>query len=587
MDYYPSRARALVQNITDGIIEANRSEELSQVKSTGDFSATQLQEYQAKLQDAENRLKGFRDTAARTQVEPSAVTDQNAQAARDLRQTAKSDAEAEATAVGSAEQVLQAQGVQPAGLASVLAAPGPATLEAEAKQLEADYARATLIEGSASGAGSQGLAIRLARQVDSIGVAVNAELGKRDLSPAAGPAALEYLLAITRRDLAQARLDTYDAQLANYTDRAQATGPQDDLTYQRLEQEVQTYRDLESAFISQLTSSQISEAFGSSKVGEKITVLEPAQHPFKPVRPKRMQIVILSIVAGLAVGMTGAIFLEQHDPSFHDVRDIERNLNLPVLGTMPGMGRIGRLSESVRRGESRLRAAQAERAIQEYFAGSPGYQEFRKLVLRLVQMNGQEARTILVTSARRGEGKSTTASCLALALARELPRERVILADLDTRKPILAPFFGIDRDEVDGIVAPLEQRWDGDGLADLPVPNLRLFAALKREGPSDDIVTVESARWLLENLRARADRVIIDSPPNLPVPDALILGQYVDGVIMVVAAGTTPRETVRRSVELQRHFRENIFGLVLNNRLEVLPYYYHPSHYGYGYAKRG
>ncbi len=583
-DYYPARARALVQNITTGIIEANRSEELRQVKSTGDFSATQLQEYQVKLKDAEARLEAYQKRTAQAKAEPTAVSPANLSMVRDLRSRAAGDLSEQRAAAQTAGQVLRAAQVQPERLGGLLDTGDPARMRNEARGLEREYARTTVLEGGVSGPGAQGLAIRLSRQVDAIGSALRDRLDQDGSVPSeARPQAVAYLLALVRQDLAQAREDGYDGQLAQYAQAAGDAAATDDPQYQRLLQEVQSYRDLQNAFVLQLTSSQISEAFGTSKVGEKISILEPAQHPLKPIRPKRLQIVLLAMIAGLVAGVSGGLFLEHHDPSFHDVHELEQRLRLPVLGTMPAMGRLARLNEPSRRGEARLKAALVERAVQDYLTDSPGFQEFRKLVLALLR-DHEDLRSVMVTSARRGEGKSTTAAALALALARELPRERIILVDLDTRKPVLGAMFG---SEGDSRVSPIERRFEESALFQLPLPNLRLCILTPGGSGPDELVTADNLRWLMSELRAHADRVVIDSPPNLPVPDALIIGPEVDTVLFVVSAGSTPRETVIRAVELQRQFSDNLAGVVMNNRLEVLPYYYHPSHYGYGYSRRG
>jgi polysaccharide biosynthesis transport protein len=586
-DYYPDRARRLVQNLTAGIIEANRSEQLKGVKSTGDFSATQLQEYQSKLKAAEDRLERYRREVMERKAQPTLVTEQSVPLVRELRETAASDLELQIRLQEAAAGNLRSAGIDPNVLESLLALPDAARLLEQARGMERDFVRQSIIGAGSNAQAGQSASLALARKVDEIGAALQANLAGKAIPASSGADAESYLLAAVRRELARIRRDAYDSQIAQYT--TALTGlPQADLEFQRLQQDVDTYRALQSTFLQQLASSQISEAFGSSNLGEKISILEPAEHPLAPVRPKRAQIILLAILAGLAIGTVGAFFLEHHDPSLRDVRDLEGLFGLRVLGTVPNLHTLARLADPSREGgDPVLRAAAVERAARNFLNDSPGYQEFRKLVLDLLRPASGGPRTIMVTSARRGEGKSTSSVCLALALAKELPTERVVLVDLDVRNPTLGPFFGVNGHS-GGVGARLSELvLTDDMLHELPfsLPNLRLIVIEKLLPREGDLVTREGVRALLRELAGRADRIVIDAPPNLPVPDALIIGHEADGVLMVVRAGSTPRETVRRGLELQRQFRDNILGVLLNNSAEVLPYYYEHKHYGQRYGK--
>jgi Mrp family chromosome partitioning ATPase len=231
--------------------------------------------------------------------------------------------------------------------------------------------------------------------------------------------------------------------------------------------------------------------------------------------------------------------------------------------------------------DAEVRAARAERVIMGFLDNSPGYQEFRKLVLGLVRSGGPASRRIMLTSARLGEGKSITSACLALTLARELPGERVVLVDLDTRRPGLGPLFGMNGTEAGGKLVLGSRTWEGNPLSPLILPNLKFLVPADAPNPGQEVLTVDSVRWLLAKLADVADRIIIDSPPNLPVPDAIIVGPEVDAVIFVVKAGETPREAVRLGLELQQRFGDNVLGILMNNSEEVLPYHHTQAHYPY------
>ncbi len=574
----PDQVFALVNNITRSVIDAGKSDLSEGFQWTSAFSEVQRQEFRTRLDKAEKELEDFLRQHANLRAMPGLVGENNVGMAQQLRDGAAADLATQAGEVGRLGRDLRQGGVDPGTVERVLSAPGTASSLAEARTLEREYIRKLLVgEGTA-----QGTAIQSSMRAEDVEQAGRAALASAGIKPEGTDRAAQYLSALVRRDLARVRTTALDEALRQYRGRISAA-PEADLQLQRLQQEVTSNRSILNAFEAQMVASQISAAYGSSKAGEKISVLVPAQRPLEPVWPKRTPIILLAVLAGLGLGIGGVSFLERVDPSFRDVREIERQFGLQVLGAIPNMAAFAKLACSVPRSkvEWEVRAAGAERVLTSFLDNSPGYQEFRKLALGLVRSGGSETRTIMLTSARSGEGKSVTSICLALAWARELPGERVVLVDLDTRRPGLGPLFGMNGSEGGGELILGTRTWKGNPLTPLILPNLKFLALADPKIPGRDVVTVESVRWLLAKLGEVADRVIIDSPPNLPVPDSIIIGPEVDAVIFVVKAGETPRATVRLGLELQQRFGDNIVGILMNNSAAVLPYYYQ-AQYGYG-----
>lgn len=581
-DFSADGARNLVQTVTQSIIDANVSAQVEHVKSAGDFSAAQLQEYQKKLREAEDAVEAYRRRIVQRRSEPTLIEERTLSVAQDLRENAASELEQLERELSATQAALQSAGGGTAAVEAALADRGLSSSIAELRSLEQTFVRQTLLDAASGRASSQGSAISVARKVDQLSRAARSKLGS-GVPAGASAAAGAYLDARLRRDQGRTRVEAYDGHLAAFRSRMAST-PEADLELQRLQHDVDSYRQLQNAFAMQMASSQISEAYGASSLGRnKISILERPQLPLKPVRPQRGQILLLALFAGLGLGVGAVFVLEHHDPSFRDVREVERLLGLRVLATVPRIEPFQRMLRAGRaQDDAPLRAAEAERLVEKFLDESPGYHEFRKLVLGLYRTGAANPRTIMITSSRREEGKSTSSTCLALTLARELPGQRVVLVDLDTRRSSIGPFFGVGGNAPRGGCILSERRWVGEPLAELPLPNLRLLVPARERHSHSDLVTVESIRWLLFQLKERADRIVIDSPPNLPVPDALVIGAEVDAVLMVVKAGKTPRETARRGLELQRQFRDNVVGILMNDSGEVLPYYYNYRHYGYG-----
>ncbi|MBZ5502721.1 MAG: CpsD/CapB family tyrosine-protein kinase [Acidobacteriia bacterium] len=212
-----------------------------------------------------------------------------------------------------------------------------------------------------------------------------------------------------------------------------------------------------------------------------------------------------------------------------------------------------------------------------------GAEHFRTLRSRLYQLrNNQPLRTILVTSAIPGEGKTFVANNLAQAIVRQSDR-RALLIDADLRRPRLHLSLGAPAEP--GLADYL------GGTADEPsiiqhgqAGNLYFIAGGSRATNPSELLSSGRLKTLLDRVGAEFDWIIVDSPPCVPVADAQILADLCDGVLLVVRAGTTGSEVARRaSQEMQAR---NVVGVVLNaveeNHVHGSYYYYQGANYGYG-----
>ncbi|MGD8394434.1 MAG: CpsD/CapB family tyrosine-protein kinase [Candidatus Eiseniibacteriota bacterium] len=225
--------------------------------------------------------------------------------------------------------------------------------------------------------------------------------------------------------------------------------------------------------------------------------------------------------------------------------------------------------------------AKTQRNIFEYFEDeSPAGTEFRRLHVRLLrQADSQPLKTVQFTSSRRGEGKSTTSTHLALSVARHT-EGKVLLVDLDLRKPRVHEIYGLPQakgmtDFMRGVL-PMAAV-----LKETEQPNLKVITSGRVISGPSKLFEEQVLRRTLQQLSDAFDLCIIDSPPLLPVSDPLLLAPRVDGVVLVVLAGRTPRQVVRRSRELLSDVEANVLGAVVNNAQEALPYYYDYKYYGY------
>jgi capsular exopolysaccharide synthesis family protein len=211
---------------------------------------------------------------------------------------------------------------------------------------------------------------------------------------------------------------------------------------------------------------------------------------------------------------------------------------------------------------------------------SPMATEMRRLYSNIRHLHGKpDLRSFLVTSAHRGEGKSTIASHLALTVAR-FKGKKSLIVDADLRRPRLHNVFGVPKEP--GLLECLEGKMDPlDVVKDTPVENLKVIPAGRRIDSPAHLFEGEILSEIFKKIRFYYDIVIVDSAPVIPVSDPMLISSEVDGVILVLLAGKTPRNVATRARDILLDANANLLGVVVNNLSEVLPYYYDYKYYGY------
>jgi tyrosine-protein kinase len=202
---------------------------------------------------------------------------------------------------------------------------------------------------------------------------------------------------------------------------------------------------------------------------------------------------------------------------------------------------------------------------------SAAAEQYRQLRTRLAHTESASTlRTILVTSPQKSEGKSITAANLALTMAQELHR-KVAIVEADLRKPSMQQLFGLPPGP--GLTEYLSGAVDlRDVMRFLPDHNLTVIHAGSTAGNPAELLGSTAMRRLLDALRTRFDRVIIDTPPVLPLADVAVLAPMVDGALMVVRAGVTPKPAIENA--LRAFDTSRLLGIVLNDSGQEHDYRY-------------
>lgn len=296
---------------------------------------------------------------------------------------------------------------------------------------------------------------------------------------------------------------------------------------------------------------------GSSPVS--LSVVTPAEAPSAPSAPNTRLNLVLGLVIGLALGIGAAVLRSTMDTRIRGEADLRHVTDVPLLGG------IAFDADATKKPLLTQASPQSQRA-----------ETFRQLRtnLQFANISGQ-ARTVLVTSSLPGEGKSTTATNLAIALAQA--GQSVCLIDADLRRPMVGEYLGLERHA--GLTTTLVGAADvNDVLQPWGEDNLYVLASGQIPPNPSELLGSDEMKELISRLELVFDSVIIDAPPLLPVTDAAVLSQHVGGVALVVGAQKVRQQDLRKSLDALEMVGAKVLGVVLNKVPAK-----GPDAYAYGY----
>lgn len=353
--------------------------------------------------------------------------------------------------------------------------------------------------------------------------------------------------------MARATSQSDTAQLATLATQRAAINPQlaalpgASAKLAELKREAKLSEDVYSALQQKYNDASVSRASGISDV----TVTQPASAALASKTPHAGLNLILGSIVGLLLALGIVFLIDWFDGRIRDERDVENDLSLPVLASIPllpsGDG-AGAVPATVRNAE-----------LESYY----------QLVLAMRYSSDRPLRTVTVTSPLKGDGKSTIASNVAAAFGEiavsSIEREaRVLVIDADLRRPSLHKKLGVSNDL---------------GLSDILVGRAQLSECVQRtERPGVDVLTsgthspnpiklLQSNRFdaLLREARERYVTVIVDAPALVPVFDAAIVATKTDGTIMILSAGQTDMRSTRKALaRLEAVGVGDLVGAVVN-----------------------
>ncbi len=338
--------------------------------------------------------------------------------------------------------------------------------------------------------------------------------------------------------------------------------------YESLSRKVETNKRLYDEILSRSRETDISQRTEKSNV----RIVDRADVPVKPFKPRTRLNLILAVLAGLIVGCSGAFFIEHLNDTVEDPEDIEQYLAKPFLGAVPIIS--DRYDQPEERG--RIACLSPESTTSEAY----------KTLLAGLQYSraSDNFRAVLVTSAGPAEGKTTTLTNLGISAA--LNGKRVLLVDSDLRKPTIHKIFGLKKGI--GLTDYLVGEADLDQIMQhTDVPNLFVVPSGASSPNPSGLISSPHMKEFVKLVKDRFDFIFLDSPPSTVAADPLILANLVDAVVSVTQSGRFSRKMVGRGIDLLDGVNAKVLGVVLNEVKERDHRYYYYYGYSYYYRKDG
>jgi polysaccharide biosynthesis transport protein len=579
----PNIAAQVVNTLTSAYIDANLEARWQAAQKASDWLSQQLLGMKAKLEKSEDELQKYGRGNGLLFLETEKGTSENivVQRLRELQQEL-TKAQADRYAKESLYRLLEERNY--AELPGVFDNKLIQELTARLADLQREQSRL-----SANFNPNYPRVKELQSQIDESKAMLEAERTR-----AAGGIANDYKAAVSHEEMLQKAFTEQERQANDIAGKS--------VQYNILKREADTNKQLYVGLLEKLKETGVS----SSLKATNIRVVDPAYPPKKFARPRILLDLSITLIVGMCLGIAAAFLQEHLDNTLKSSEDIERFLQIPALGAVPAMelsanprrlhgfqnnvevleagksngtnGHNGSNGNKGSKNGTRLAPPWNRIEVQDggghpHGALAEAFHGLRTSVL--LSTAKRPPATLLVTSAQQGEGKTTVAANLAASLAQL--GDSVLLIDADLRRPSLQKFFQVSRST--GLVNYLtgDSDWRSLVWQAAPIGVSVLFCGPVPPNPAD-LLSSEYMRSLIREASKEYKFVVLDSPPLLNLSDSRILATLVDGVILVVGGGTTPRELVQRAYLSAVDAGSHVIGATINFADVRNDYYYSGYH---------
>lgn len=407
---------------------------------------------------------------------------------------------------------------------------------------------------------------RLQSQIDEITSAIEKERQR-----VADTVHAEYLAAVERESLMGRALKTQKDEVNRLNEGI--------IQYNILKREVDSNKQLYDGLLTRLKEAGVSAGLRASN----IRIVDRAEVPRYPIRPRTTMNLVLGVLAGLILGLGMAFFQEYLDSTVKGPEVVERFLRAPLLGTIPRLSAAtgkgygyGRKRPEGLQAHTRF-GAELVTHLAPASAMGEAYRSMRTSLL--LSAPERSPKSIVVTSAVPSEGKTVTAVNTAISLTQT--GARVVLIDGDMRKPRVHHILSTDN--AIGLSTFLTGGCSLKSvIRETTIPGLFVIPCSAIPPNPAELILTDRFPKMLEVLGGYFDYVVIDSPPLDHVSDARIIATHTDCAILVIKSQSTSRHLARRALEYLEESRTRIAGIVLNDVDFSRGGYYHYRGYSYG-----
>ena len=393
--------------------------------------------------------------------------------------------------------------------------------------------------------------VRVHRVISSLDSKITDAINGLKTGVLANYQAAQAKLAIIKTELMGRRDTEREAESGSYREFTRATDARD---------HVKKIRDaLEMRYFQEQIELRIPKTL--------VELVSPAKAPNAEdyISPNFLLNILLSIIAGVGAGIGLAYFVEYLDTSVKTIEDIERTMNIPVLGVIP----------------------QKVRPLNEEGA-NPAHAESYRILRTNIQFSQKfkDGKTLCFTSGSMGEGKSLTMFNLAYVCSQL--GDRTIVIDSDLHRPRQHRMFGVTNKTglANVLIGEVEPQ---DVIHSEVFPNLDFMPSGKLDSGVHGLLDTQRMRALVKDLSAQYDRVFFDAPPIFGVSDASVLAREVDGVMLLIQHRKYPKAISDRAKGMLDNMGANLMGVVLNNinvSRDQSYYYYHQYYYQSDYTTK-
>ena len=391
---------------------------------------------------------------------------------------------------------------------------------------------------------------------------------------------VDYNQAVNREQMLQAAVSETKAEYDRLNSRS--------FEYQELKREAEADKKLYEELVSKIKEGSINAGFQNNN----IRIADVARPALRPVFPNKSLNLVLAFLFSMIIAIGAAVLSDAMDTTVRDAEQASRYLGTDVIGILPAVKDHGKLKalEAANSTSALLLAGEVHQNgngnngyyQRGYYRTVSGFKEAIRTLRNTILLGDFDShiRSLLITSAGPGEGKTTASVHLAIAHAEQ--GKKTLLVDCDLRRPSVHRRFGLTATSGLSNVLTGEAEWRDTILHLDNKPNLHIIPAGPPSYRASDLVGPRLGH-LLDELSREYDLVILDAPPLLGFAEPLQMAAAADGVLVISRAGETKRRAVGSVLSSLNRLRANVIGIVLNqvkqDSSDAYYYGYYQSHY--------